>query len=289
MSNGKHSRNGRLTRALAAILIGLGALLLSAGIGYLVYARIAEARSWDNLKKPPAATPLAEDFVRMLQERNLLPSPLPTAEPIPTATSVPMPTAVPPTPQLTPTTATPTPTPTPTPLPTPTLVPTLTPVALDPSQYEKLLPFLPKEPAKPASSLTSFAPPTRLVIPSIGLSSAIIEMGATSDTPAYVVGHYGSTNPGSVGNVALGGENAAFLKDKGDIFGRLEEVQVGDPVVVYTDNNWYLYMVTDLKPVKKTPDVFAQTPDSRLTLFTCWPRFGWTWYLVVTAVSYELR
>lgn len=113
-------------------------------------------------------------------------------------------------------------------------------------------------------------------------------MASTAETPAFVVGHYGRINPGQPGNVVLGGENAAFLKGKGDVFGRLEWVQVGDPVVVYTDNNWYLYVVTDWKVVPQTPEAFTtyvvdETTYPRLTLFTCVPRWVWTHYLVVTA------
>lgn len=152
---------------------------------------------------------------------------------------------------------------------------------------------MPAEPSRPAASLTFFPSPVRLVIPSIELDSSVIEMASISETPKFVVGHYLGINPGRAGNVVLGGHNASFTRGEGDVFGRLEDVQLGDPIIVYTDNNWYLYKVTGWNVVPQTPEAFTtyvikQTDEPVLTLFTCVPRWVWTHYLVVTASAYQL-
>lgn len=141
------------------------------------------------------------------------------------------------------------------------------------------------------ASLTSFPPPGRLVIPTIELDSKVVEMASTSETPAFVVGHYGGVNPGLPGNVVLGGHNAS-LKE-GDVFGRLEYVKLGDPIIVYTENNWYLYVVIGWNVVPQTAEAFTSyvvksSAEPLLTLFTCVPRWVWTHYLVITASPYKL-
>jgi sortase A len=94
------------------------------------------------------------------------------------------------------------------------------------------------------------------------------------------VGHYpGTAMPGGVGNFALAGHRTTYAKP----FNRVEELQVGDPVVVRTADTWYVYRVTSTQVVLPSQvDVIAPvpgdpgaTPTERLiTLTTCHPMFS---------------
>jgi sortase A len=94
------------------------------------------------------------------------------------------------------------------------------------------------------------------------------------------VGHYeGTAMPGGVGNFAL----AAHRTTYGKPFNRIEELQPGDPVVVWTEDTWYVYRVTSsqvvlphqvevIAPVPGDPG--AEPTERFLTLTTCHPMFS---------------
>jgi len=94
------------------------------------------------------------------------------------------------------------------------------------------------------------------------------------------VGHYeGTAMPGGVGNFAM----AAHRTTYGKPFNRIAELQEGDPVVVWTQDTWYVYRVTssqvvrpqDVQVIAPVPDDPAAEPTQRLiTLTTCHPMFS---------------
>lgn len=94
------------------------------------------------------------------------------------------------------------------------------------------------------------------------------------------IGHYPSTGmPGSWGNFAI----AAHRTTYGKPFERIEELEVGDALVVRTEDTWYVYHVTQIEivapdfiaAVAPLPDHMGATPDGRyITLTTCHPRYS---------------
>jgi LPXTG-site transpeptidase (sortase) family protein len=134
-------------------------------------------------------------------------------------------------------------------------------------------------------------PAKRLVIPTIGLDTKIIQLGTKLDrrgqiaweTAPFAVGqHKGLAGPGQNGNMVLSGHISS--PNEGAIFHHLPDLQVGEGVIVATDERQYLYRVTDIKTV--TPDeisVLDQTPDATATLITCVPDGIYSHRLVVTA------
>ncbi len=95
------------------------------------------------------------------------------------------------------------------------------------------------------------------------------------------IGHYeGTAMPGDVGNFAVAGHRTTYAKP----FNRVQELQVGDPLVVRTtDDVWYVYRVTSTEIVRPTDvDVIAPVPDDpgaapterMITLTTCHPMFS---------------
>ena len=134
-------------------------------------------------------------------------------------------------------------------------------------------------------------PARRIVIPTIGLDSKVIQLGTKLDrkgqiaweTAPFAVGqHKGLAGPGQNGNMVLSGHISS--PNEGGIFHHLPELKVGEGVVVSTDERQYLYRVVDVKTV--TPDqvsVLDQTPDPTATLITCVPDGVYSHRLVVTA------
>jgi LPXTG-site transpeptidase (sortase) family protein len=134
-------------------------------------------------------------------------------------------------------------------------------------------------------------PAKRLVIPTIGLDTKVIQLGTKLDrhgqiaweTAPFAVGqHKGLAGPGQNGNMVLSGHVSS--PNEGAIFHHLPDLKVGEGVIVSTDERQYLYRVTDVKTV--TPDqvsVLDQTPDPTATLITCVPDGIYTHRLVVTA------
>ncbi len=134
-------------------------------------------------------------------------------------------------------------------------------------------------------------PPRRIVIPNIGVDSRVIALGTTRDrngdlvweTPPFAVGWYKGTGaPGQPGNMVLGGHISS--PNEGAVFKRLPEIRVGDGVIVSTDDQIYLYRVSETVVVSPDRvDVMAPTRDPIATLITCVPDGVYTQRLVVTA------
>jgi LPXTG-site transpeptidase (sortase) family protein len=190
--------------------------------------------------------------------------------------------------------------PTPIRLPVPTLVALPTPVP-EPIVAPDALPapvggatdaemhVVPVPSGKPP--IAAALPAKRIVIPTIGLDSKVIQLGTRLDrrgqiaweTAPFAVGqHKGLAGPGQNGNMVLSGHISSPAE--GAVFHSLPELKVGEGVIVATDERQYLYRVTDVKTV--TPDqvsVLDQTPDPTATLITCVPDGIYSHRLVVTA------
>jgi sortase A len=94
------------------------------------------------------------------------------------------------------------------------------------------------------------------------------------------IGHYnGSAMPGGWGNFAV----AAHRTTYGKPFDRIEELEVGDAIVIRTQFVWYVYHVTsteivgpsDVGVIAPVPDQPGAEPNGRyLTLTTCHPKYS---------------
>jgi sortase A len=135
-----------------------------------------------------------------------------------------------------------------------------------------------------------------LHIPALGRDwSWVVVEGVGDDDLARGPGHFpGTALPGDVGNFAVAGHRATH----GEPFAHLDELAVGDPVVVETVDGWLTYDVTwvrilspsateVLAPVAGHPG--EQARQRTLTLVTCNPRWSSTERLVVGAQLVERR
>jgi len=90
-----------------------------------------------------------------------------------------------------------------------------------------------------------------------------------------VVHYPGTSLPGENGNTVITGHSSYFPWDPGrfkDVFALLHQVNIGDKIVIYYEQEKYIYEVTEKKEVQPDNiDVLKQTPEQRLTLITCTP------------------
>lgn len=144
-------------------------------------------------------------------------------------------------------------------------------------------------------------PNFRIVIPAIGVDAGIASLGwhtesqngqllAVWDDPQYAVGYIiNSVVPGASGNTVMIGHNNIF----GAVFRKLAELKRGATIEVLFQGERYAFTVTEVKILKETgatPEqqaailrYFDPTPDTRLTLLSCWPESGNTHRVVVVA------
>lgn len=194
------------------------------------------------------------------------------------------------------------PPPTATPEPPPASRPakaTATPVPPAPPPTPAPAPTAP--PSAPAQPPAAGSAPTRLVIESVGIDSAVIPVGWTVveqngqqfsiwQVADFAVGWHKTSAPlGQPGNTVMAGHHNV----KGEVFRDLVNVEVGDKVVVYAGDQKFEYVV-ELKTIVKekgepievrqrNAQWIAPTNDERLTFVTCWPYTNNTHRVIVVA------
>jgi len=148
----------------------------------------------------------------------------------------------------------------------------------------------------------------RIVVPRIDQNIPIVRVSSDSlirrdwqaledemqDALKDGVVHYpGTSLPGETGNIVITGHSSYFPWDPGrfkDVFALLVDVVEGDKVVVYHEQDKYIYEIYDVKIVlPEDIEVLKQTPEDKLTLITCWPVGTNLKRLIVTAKPIEVN
>jgi sortase A len=111
-------------------------------------------------------------------------------------------------------------------------------------------------------------PLARLEVPRLNVRRIVLA-GATGGSMAFGPGHVdGSALPNRPGNCALAGHRDSW-------FAFLEELRVGDELLLATRSATRRYRVTDLAVHSMwNAEVLRPTPEPRLTLITCFPFHG---------------
>jgi sortase A len=117
-------------------------------------------------------------------------------------------------------------------------------------------------------------------IPKIGVDKFVVEGVGVEDLKVGP-GHYPDTPmPGQPGNSAIAGHRTTY----GAPFGDLDQLKPGDPIQVTTAAGIFNYEVDHETVVDPSEvSVLDNTPDNRLTLTTCNPKFSAAQRLVVVA------
>jgi sortase A len=133
----------------------------------------------------------------------------------------------------------------------------------------------------------TFAPPPPageavaiIKIPKIGIEKAVVEGTGVPDLKKGP-GHYvGTPMPGQPGNAAIAGHRTTY----GAPFNRIDELEPGDPIIVTTRQGSFRYEMTQQEIVKPSDvRVLDPTPDNRLTLTSCNPKYSARQRIVVVA------
>ncbi|MEX2552060.1 MAG: class E sortase [Actinomycetota bacterium] len=117
-------------------------------------------------------------------------------------------------------------------------------------------------------------------IPKIGVDRVVVEGVGVSDLKKGP-GHYpGTAMPGQIGNTVISGHRTTY----GAPFNRLDELEIGDEILVYDRTGPFKYVVTENKVVKPSAvEVLDPSSDARLTLTTCHPKFSAKERLIIVA------
>ncbi len=121
-----------------------------------------------------------------------------------------------------------------------------------------------------------------LKIPKIGLDVVVAE-GTRSSVLRYAVGHFkGTALPGELGNFCLAGHRSYV---SGEFFNRLDELEIGDPLIVEQYDEVFTYTVSEILVVLPEDTwVLDPTADAQITLVTCTPIRVATHRLIVKGV-----
>ena len=130
--------------------------------------------------------------------------------------------------------------------------------------------------------------PQRLVIPTIGVDTSVVEVFVQDgawQVADYAAGyHHGTALPGKTGNTVMAGHAGI----RGSVFRDLGQLQLGDRILVEAGGWQYGYQIRAVKRVgPMRVEVMAPTPTAVLTLITC---TAWdTQRLIVVADLVESR
>jgi sortase A len=132
---------------------------------------------------------------------------------------------------------------------------------------ESLLPLVQSLPP-PAIPTQGPTQALRIVIPAIGVDSQIVQGDGWEQLKKGVGQHIGTPDPGQNGNLVLSAHNDIF----GEIFRRLDELQPGDEVQIYTASQIFTYVITGADIVLPTAvSVMDPTEHPSATLISCYP------------------
>jgi sortase A len=139
----------------------------------------------------------------------------------------------------------------------------------------------------PAPTRPEFAdgdPVARLEIPRMGLDEIVVS-GVGVDDLKKGPGHYSQTPlPGEHGNAAIAGHRTTY----GAPFLDIDNLKPGDQVVATTYAGRFVYTVTGSTIVPPSEiSVLDDTPDDRITLTSCDPKYSATNRIIVTAAFDE--
>jgi sortase A len=123
----------------------------------------------------------------------------------------------------------------------------------------------------------------------VGKDAEVVFEGVGHEDLKRGPGHYPKTAlPGQVGNMVISGHRTTY----GAPFNRIDELAVGDAVVLETRESWFTYRVVRQQIVRPTaievtypvPGDRSATPTKKLlTLTTCNPKYSAKQRLIVTA------
>ena len=127
----------------------------------------------------------------------------------------------------------------------------------------------------------------QLEIDSIKLNQYIIS-GTDDQSLEFGPGHYLQTAlPGTGGNVGIAGHRTTY----GAPFAKLDQVQIGDELILTVNSKKFHYIVDEVAIVEAIGGeyVLYNRGDDRLTLTTCHPRYSAKQRLIVSGILTKIE
>jgi sortase A len=135
-----------------------------------------------------------------------------------------------------------------------------------------------------AGNPTRLTDERRILIPSIGVDSPIVE---GQDESALNLGAWripGTSTPDNGGNTVISGHRFKYLPPNNTTFYLLDKLRPDDAIQIQWNSQLYHYRVVATREVKPDQvEILENTSEARLTLFTCTPILSTARRLVVTA------
>ncbi len=155
--------------------------------------------------------------------------------------------------------------------------------------------FSPIGPGDPAL-LESVAPATRIIVPAIGVDSAVRQLSVFDlgnsrayETPKNIVGHIPeSDDAGELGDSWYFGHTESPIRGEGSVFFTLQRVpellKNGEDVYIVTDNGSerFLYRAIETEVFHQDELSLTDSGEARIHLVSCVPRLVYDHRLVVT-------
>jgi sortase A len=124
----------------------------------------------------------------------------------------------------------------------------------------------------------------RLTITAINVDHPVVQGDDWEQLKKGVGQHIGSANPGEPGNLVLTAHNDIY----GEIFRHLDELKIGDEIVVYTFSQRYVYEVQSQRIVEPSEvSVLTPTRKPTITLISCYPYLVDTQRIVIIGALKE--
>lgn len=124
----------------------------------------------------------------------------------------------------------------------------------------------------------------RVTITAINVDHPVVQGDGWEQLKKGIGQHIGSANPGAPGNLVLTAHNDIY----GAIFRDLDDLNVGDEIVVHTLSRRFVYVVQSQRIVEPSEvSVLAPTRKPTITLISCYPYLVDTQRIVIIGVLDE--
>lgn len=108
----------------------------------------------------------------------------------------------------------------------------------------------------------------RIRIPAINIDSVIVQGDGWEQLKMGVAQHLGTGDPGEPGNIVLSAHNDIY----GELFRHLDQIQIGDEILISTQTQTFTYRMSYYQIVEPTEvSVMDPTTEPIVTLISCYP------------------
>lgn len=122
--------------------------------------------------------------------------------------------------------------------------------------------------SKPAAGFEFHGHPTKIIIPSLRISLPVSTSKVTYNT--WEVSNNGASFGETTSIPGIDGNTVVFAHSLPHLFGNLPKIRKGDEIHLFTNQDWFTYVVSDTYTVQPEDiKVLSKKHGYELTLYTC--------------------